>query len=127
MLTVLMRKKIIITMLMISCLGLYGCGNKEEAVVEPTEVIEEFTVNRNSDIPNIIELSKTEILAMTAEEVKASVEEYLPNYRTTYKISSTREMSNEDWLQLRDIICIQLYGSLLDGIPTEVEEDFIQL
>ncbi len=111
----------IITCMLVS---ITGCGKKEEIVPEVTEYVEDIFVEKDSSIPNIIELSRTEILAMTAAEVQTSVEEYLPNYRATYKIDADREMSEADWLQLRDIICIQLYGSLLDGEPAEAEEVF---
>lgn len=119
-----MYKHIIKLLLIMACISMIGCGKEEVVEPESTEIIEEISVTKDSSIPNIIELSKSEILSMTAEEVKDSVEEYLPNYRTTYKIDVNREMSEEDWLQLRDIICIQLYGSLLDGEPAEVEADF---
>lgn len=119
-----MKKKLITLMLVLSCVGLVGCGREEEAEPEATEVVENISVERNTEIPNIVQMAKEDILAMTAEEVQASVEEYLPSYRRTYKIADDRVMSTEDWLQLRDIICIQMYGSLLDGKPAEVEDVF---
>lgn len=120
----IMRKKLISMLLILVCALFAGCGKEKEVEPEATEVVEEISVVKDASIPNIIELSRTEILAMSATEVKASVEEYLPNYRATYKIDADREMTDEDWLQLRNIICIQLYGSLLDGEPSEVEADF---
>ena len=56
-------------------------------------------------------MSKSKILSLSASEVKQSVETYLPNYRTIYKISNSKVMTDEDWLNLRDIICIQFYGN----------------
>lgn len=100
--------KIALCITTLSLISLTGCGTKEATVEDEIEVI---SVNINEDIPNITELSKSKILAMNASEVKESVETYLPNYRTIYKINSNKVMTDEDWLSLRDIICIQFYGN----------------
>lgn len=122
-----MKFKKIALVLLVATLSLSimtGCGKNEDEVIEETETVETFEVTKNSDIPNIAELSKAEILAMTAEEVKESVEEYLPNYKEIYIIDDDYEMTDDDWLELRDLICIQLYGSALEGVPDEVQEDY---
>lgn len=119
-----MKKAGNLLLILTLAVSMTACGKEPESTADSTEVIEEISVEKDSSIPNISSLSREEILAMTAAEVKASVEEYLPNYRATYKIDEAREMTEEDWLQLRDIICIQLYGSLLDGTPDEVEDNF---
>ena len=104
-----MKKRILISMLIISCLCFMGCQKKQEEINDDeTEVI---SVNVNNNIKNITELSKSEILSMSAEEVKSSVETYLPNYRNIYKIDSNKVMTDNDWINLRNIICIQFYGS----------------
>jgi hypothetical protein len=105
-----MNKKIIISCILgISTMMLMtGCGRQTE---EPQDEIEVISVNIDEDTPNITEMSKSKILSLSASEVKQSVETYLPNYRTIYKISNSKVMTDEDWLNLRDIICIQFYGN----------------
>ena len=91
-----------------SIVSMTACGSKEE---EPTNHTEKITTEIDASIPNITEMTKAEILSLSAEEIKQSVENYLPNYRTIYKIDENRKMSDEDWKSLATIICIQLYGS----------------
>lgn len=97
-----------------------GCGREE---VEETETAEVQTISVEIDgIPNMMEMTKEELLAMTPEEIKASVEAYLPNYRETYKIDKDTKMTDDKWKSLRDIICTQLYGSAT--IEAEANENF---
>lgn len=97
-----------------------GCGKEE---VEETETAEVQTISVEIDgIPNMMEMTKEELLAMTPEEIKASVEAYLPNYRETYKIDKDTKMTDDKWKSLRDIICTQLYGSAT--IEAEANENF---
>lgn len=97
-----------------------GCGREE---VEETETAEVQTISVEIDgIPNMMEMTKEELLAMTPEEIKASIEAYLPNYRETYKIDKDTKMTDDKWKSLRDIICTQLYGSAT--IEAESNENF---
>lgn len=114
------KRLLVIASLSLLLFTAVGCGREE---VEETEKVETQTISiKIDDIPNIMEMSKEELLAMKPKEVKASVEAYLPNYRETYKIDENTEMTDEKWLLLRDIICTQLYGS--STIEAEANEEF---
>lgn len=119
-----MKKRIIISsiisILVIS--SLVGCNNKKNENIEHTTEVISVEIDKNT--PNITEMTKEEILSLSAEQVKLSVETYLPSYKTIYKINENRVMSNDDWLLLRDIICIQFYGDTKLGEPgTTIETD----
>ncbi len=108
-----MKKRIISLVLLSAILvssivSMTACGSKEE---EPTAYTETITTEIDPSVPNITEMTKAEILSLSADEIKQSVENYLPNYRTIYKIDENREMTDKDWKSLATIICIQLYGS----------------
>ena len=117
-----MKKRIVSLFLLLlitfsTTISLTACSNEEEV----EDYNETITTEIDSSVPNITEMSKIEILAMSAEDVQKSVETYLPNYRTIYKIDENKEMSNQDWLNLASIICLQLYGSTT--VESEVSAD----
>lgn len=115
------RMSVILCTSILLIASLSGCGTKEEI---PEDEVEVISVNVDEDVPNITELSKSKILTMSASEVKQSVETYLPNYRTIYKISDSKVMTDDDWLSLRDIICIQFYGNAtLDTVSSSNSTD----
>lgn len=89
--------------------------------VEDTDEVEVISVDVNTDIPNITTMNKSEILSMSAKEVKDSVETYLPSYKEIYKIDTNKTMTDDDWLSLRNIICIQFYGN--DTLSTAESAD----
>ncbi len=120
-----MKKRIVslfllLTIVVTSFVGFVGCGKEEEAPVAETETIE---VDIDTSIPNITEMSKAEILSLSAEEIKESVENYLPNYKAIYKIDESHQMTNTDWENLAAIICIQLYGSATIESETDSSAD----
>lgn len=106
-------KSIVIGLVGMMILGMTGCslpfGQKENETT-PDEV-EVISVDVDTSTPNITTMNKAEILNMTADEVKKSVETYLPSYKTIYKIDENKTMTDSDWLSLRNIICIQFYGN----------------
>ncbi len=75
------------------------------------QVVQEVAVPEGET--SIYDMSKNEILALSAEEVEHIVTTQLPNYRKTFKIDEDRVMSESDWLSIREIICLQLFGSAI--------------
>ena len=109
-----MKRKIMLScVLLITVSSLFtACSFKKEDE-EPTEVIEDSSEKISVTIENdksIMEMTREELKALTAEEVKSIVEEQLPNYREIYIIDEDKVMEDADWLQLRDIIILQLFG-----------------
>ena len=122
-----MKKKIVSVLLLLtivstSLVSFAACG-KEEPVEEAYE--ETVEVEVNSDVPNITEMSKAEILSLSPAEIKESVETYLPNYKEIYRIN--KDMTDDDWKALASIICVQLYGSatIESTAPSDGEENDI--
>ena len=118
-----MKKRIVSILLLLtivctSLVSLAACG-KEEPVEEAYE--ETVEVEVNSDVPNITEMSKAEILSLTPAEIKESVETYLPNYKEIYRIN--KDMTDDDWKALASIICVQLYGSATIESTASTEEE----
>lgn len=114
------RKLLSLIMLIGVTISVTGCSlnfnrNKEEA---PSDAVQVISVEVDESVPNITDLSKAEILGLTASDVKKSVETYLPSYRTIYKIDDNKTMTDADWLSLRDIICTQFYGDAKLGTAT---------
>ena len=104
-----MKSKLFVILTVVAgILSLSGCKKEVPKTEDTTEVI---SVIIDENVPDITEMNKAEIMAMTAGDVKKSVETYLPNYKSIYKIDDNKVMSDNDWLTLRDIICIQLYGT----------------
>lgn len=97
------------------CLVLSFCSCKK--VETPTEEV--LNVEVDEEVATPFDITKDELLAMDAAQVKEMVETYLPNYRTQYKIAEDKVMTDEDWLSLRDAICLNLYKSLR---PDKTEE-----
>ena len=93
-----------------------GCSEKEPTYVQ-SEVI---TVSINTMTKAPTELSAVEFEKLTTPEVKEMIETYLPNYREVYGIDKDREMSEEDWLQLKDLMYYQLYGDFLNSYQEEL-------
>lgn len=102
-----MKKKLVLGLLLGLSVFFVGCG--QQPVVEPdTEEIIEVSINTTVKSP--MDLSKDELINLSAEEIKEMVEIYLPNYRDIYGISEETVMSDEDWMNLRDLMVYQLYG-----------------
>lgn len=114
------KRAIVFSLLAITTISMTGCsfnfGREKEDVVEDT--VNVITVEVDENTPNITEMSKSEILAMTSEDVKKSIETYLPSFRSIYKISENRTMTDDDWISLRNIICTQFYGDAKLGTAT---------
>lgn len=119
----MIKKRLFLICLTGVMLGTTACtlpfGNKADDTVE--DEIEVISVDVDTSIPNITTMNKSEILSMTADEVKASVETYLPSYKSIYQIDENKTMTDTDWLSLRNIICIQFYGS--DTLSTAESAD----
>lgn len=112
------RKKIVLALVSAAVLlSLAGCRKEPE----PEPVQETVVVEIDDSIRNPMELTKDELLELTAPEIKEMVEAYLPNYRYVYKIDENHVMTDSDWLSLRDVICLSLYGSLRPEIEPEPE------
>lgn len=103
-----MKKGIIFAGLLALNIGLIaGCGKKEPEAPTTKETIS-VSINTSVKAPNA--MSKDELLALSPAAIKEMVETYLPNYRAIYNIPDDKEMTDEDYISLRDLICDQLYG-----------------
>ena len=101
------RRKIAACMILTMSVGLFGACGKEE---EPPVTEEVIQVSFNTEVKPPNQMSKAELMALTPNAIKEMVETYLPNYRAIYSISENYVMAAEDWTNLRDLICDQLYG-----------------
>lgn len=115
-----MKKKLLL--LTICSLLLFGCGKQEPTYVE-TEII---TVSVNTTTKSPTELTQDQFAALSWMEVKEMVETYLPNYHNVYGIPEDKVMEEADWLNLKDIMYYQLYGTFLDSYSSTLaaEVDF---
>ncbi len=105
-----MNKRIVCALLSVLALcSLAGCGKKEPTYVQK----ETITVSINTAAKAPTEYSQEEFEKLTAAEVKEMVETYLPNYRNVYQIEEDRVMTDDDWLNLKDLMYYQLYGVFL--------------
>lgn len=86
-----------------------GCG-ESEPTYEQREVI---SVSINTNAKNPMEYTPEEFRELSLEEIKEMIETYLPNYKNVYGIEASREMTDEDWFQLKDLMYFQLYGDVL--------------
>ena len=83
-----------------------GCGEKE--VEPPTH--EKISISISTTVKQPTAMTKAELASLTAPQIQEMVEAYLPNYRAIYGIEEGHEMTDEDYLELRDKIMVQLYG-----------------
>lgn len=114
-------KKRLFVILSVLCIGsvFTGCSFGREEESTETEVAEDTTeiISVSIDDGNsLMNMTRSELNALTPEQIKNLVETQLPNYREIYVIDEDRVMSDDDWDQLRDIIVLQLFG------PEEIEE-----
>ena len=116
-----MKKKCIIGLCSLLCFAFMGCGEEEVIIIPDT--VEEIVVTVDSSIKSPIDMTKEELLALNAEEIQKMVETYLPKYRETYGIDKDREMTEGDWLELRDYIYYQIYGEIAPSEPVVEEKD----
>lgn len=116
-----MKNKITLLLLTLVMLLSFGGCTREEVVEEPN-TSETIEVVIESSIKSPLDMTKEELLALTPAEIKEMVETYLPNYRETYGIDADREMSDADWLELRDFIYYQIYGEIAPS-DTMLPED----
>jgi hypothetical protein len=116
-----MRKRCILALLLGSALMLMtGCsldfnfGRSGEDSTESTEDGTEVVTTINVDIPEedklLVEMTREELEALSASEIKELFEAQLPNYREIYGIEDDYEMQEGDWLTLRGLLEYQLYG-----------------
>lgn len=113
-----MSKKAVLTAL-IFMMALSGCGKKESTYVQK----ETITVSINTAAKAPTEYTQEEFAELTAAEVKEMVETYLPNYRNVYQIEEDRVMTDEDWLNLKDLMYYQLYDTFLYSEEAEALSD----
>ncbi len=85
-----------------------GCGKEEEEVIPTTH--EKISVSINTSVKSPMAMTREELKNLSAPQVKEMVEAYLPNWRAIYGIPADHEMTDEDYLALRDQIYEQLYG-----------------
>lgn len=109
-----MKKRLFI-ILSVLCIGsvFTGCSFGREEESTETEVIEDTTETISVSIDDgnsLMNMTRSELNALTPEQIKDLVETQLPNYREIYAIDEDRVMSDDDWDQLRDIIVLQLFG-----------------
>ena len=116
-----MKRNLFVLMAIGVVLTATGCGKEEEVVVPDT--VEEITVSVTTSLKSPVDMTKEELLALTPAEIKEMVETYLPNYRDIYGIDENTEMTDESWMQLRDLIYYQLYGEIVDTVLAEIKED----
>lgn len=112
-----MKNKMVLLLLTLGLLLSFGGCTREEVVVEP-DTSESIEIVIESSIKSPLDMTKEELLALTPAEIQEMVETYLPNYRETYGIDADREMSDADWLELRDFIYYQIYGEIA---PSDAE------
>jgi hypothetical protein len=103
-------------MLGILCIfSLAACGRGSDAdstEAEATETTETIQVSvAEEDGPLLKDMTREDLNALTAEEIQELVEAQLPNYRDIFIIDEDREMSEDDWLLLRDLLVYQMYGA----------------
>ncbi len=103
-----MKKRVITGLILMLSIGTFsGCG-KEEPEIPTTKEVISVSINTSVKAPNA--MTKDELLALSPGAIKEMVETYLPNYRAIYEIPDDMEMTDDDYLTLRDLICEQLYG-----------------
>lgn len=115
-------KKIRYVALLTGMLFLFtGCGAKEEVIEEVAEdVTEIISVEVESEMLSNLPQTKEELLTMPLEELKAMIEECIPNYREHFKVSEDYELQDSDWENFRMILSLELFGSAI--IDNEEEE-----
>jgi hypothetical protein len=109
-----------------------GCGKKEEIAEE--EVVEYIAgaEEEETEAANPITATKDELLSMSAKEIEEMITTHLPNWRSYFKIDDDKVMTDDDWYQVRDILCLQLYGSLIsdeeekEASEAETTEEFLE-
>lgn len=108
---------------------LAGCGRQEEPVSTETEVPDVVTsidVDVAADDEKLLkDMTREELAALEPAEVKELVESQLPNYRDIFSIEDDHEMSDGDWIIVRDGLIYLMYGvdTSASGNTTETDTD----
>ncbi len=116
-----MKKTKIILLTTLTALALTACGKKTETTVETTEVPTEIiTVTFNKDIINIFDVDAETYWNMSIDDFENSVDEYIDDYRSFFKIGEDYTLTDADWSSLKEVFGTQIRGFLL---PEDIEEE----
>lgn len=103
-------KKRFATILAILCtLSLTGCTFFPKATEEVKDVISEVAQINQVDV--LSQLTKNELLTFTWEETRDYFELNIPNYRDVFLIESDKELTEDDWIALRNVLSVSLFKS----------------
>lgn len=95
-------------------LTLSGCQKEPETIEEiKSDVIQ---VMHDESIPNVLKMTREEINEMSIQEFQSSIKEWLPSWRSYFKVPDTYVVTEKDWEEFRYLLCMQLFG------PEVVEE-----
>ena len=104
------RNKRMGVILMMTSMTLFfsGCEKTEEPEIQ--EVVESIVVEFNDAIPNVLKMSREEINALSLEDFKASIKQYLPKYKEYFRVPADYVVTDKDWENFRYLLCESLFG-----------------
>lgn len=117
-------KKRIVSILLLSamCFSLASCGknDKNEPVVDVIEV--EQIIQSETSLPTPSEISRDEVVALSADEVKEFVLAYIPNYHEVFKMKESvniNTLSDLEIERIKDLIYYMLFDERMPGGESE--------
>lgn len=108
-----MKKIILLCLMIIPIISLTACDTQLEEI--GTEIVE--NQNNIEDIP--FDITKEELLSFDWQQSKEFIETNIPNYREVFIIDADKELTEDDWIALRNILSISLFKSAVLETPEE--------